>query len=167
MKLEGMLFDSMAALLAEIEEILRDISITEWAKVFDEWKNSLKRYIDAEGEYLENDQFDLDVLFISKINFVGRQGLTPRRAISPLPFLLVETPAYDSNHIGYDPEHRQDDAYLESDFTISLSDVHLTELTFCTSLTIMRKGRAPVFPQHERFLHFHSISRDAKDYCIE
>jgi len=55
MKLEGMFFDTPAALLAEVEEILGDISITEWVKVFDEWKDRLKRCIDAEGEYLEND----------------------------------------------------------------------------------------------------------------
>jgi hypothetical protein len=60
MKLEGMFFDTPAALLAEVEEILGDISITEWIKVFDEWKDRLKqcidtsihRYIDTEGEYL-------------------------------------------------------------------------------------------------------------------
>jgi hypothetical protein len=47
MKLEGMFFDTPAALLAEIEEILGDINITEWVKVFDEWKDRLKRCIDA------------------------------------------------------------------------------------------------------------------------
>jgi hypothetical protein len=50
MKLEGIFFDRPAAGLAEIEEMFRDISITEWVKVFDEWKDHLKRYIDAEGE---------------------------------------------------------------------------------------------------------------------
>jgi hypothetical protein len=52
MKLEGMFFDTSAALLAEVEEILGDISITEWAKVFDEWKDRLNRCIDAKGKYL-------------------------------------------------------------------------------------------------------------------
>jgi hypothetical protein len=36
MKLEGMFFDTPAALSAEVEEILGDVSITEWFKVFDE-----------------------------------------------------------------------------------------------------------------------------------
>jgi hypothetical protein len=31
----------------EIEEILGDIRITEWVKVFNEWKSRLKRCIDA------------------------------------------------------------------------------------------------------------------------
>jgi hypothetical protein len=52
MKLEGMFFDTPAALLAKVEEILGDISITEWVKVFDEWKDRLKQCINAEGEYL-------------------------------------------------------------------------------------------------------------------
>jgi hypothetical protein len=60
MKLEGMFFDTPEAFLAKVEEILGDISITEWIKVFDEWKDHLKRCIDAsmhrridaEGEYL-------------------------------------------------------------------------------------------------------------------
>jgi hypothetical protein len=43
-----------AGTLAEVEEILGDINITKWIKVFDEWKHRLKRYIDAEGEYLWN-----------------------------------------------------------------------------------------------------------------
>jgi hypothetical protein len=54
MKLERMFFDAPAALLGEIEEILGDISIIEWAKMFDEWKDHLKGCIDAEGEYLQN-----------------------------------------------------------------------------------------------------------------
>jgi hypothetical protein len=49
MKLEGMFFDTPARLLAKVEEILGDISITEWIKVFDEWKNCLKRCIDSKG----------------------------------------------------------------------------------------------------------------------
>jgi hypothetical protein len=60
MKLEGMFFDKPAARLAEVEEILGDISITEWVKVFNEWKDRLKRCIDAEREYLQNDEFDVD-----------------------------------------------------------------------------------------------------------
>jgi hypothetical protein len=36
MKFEWMFSDISAAFLAEIEEILRDISITEWVMVFDE-----------------------------------------------------------------------------------------------------------------------------------
>jgi hypothetical protein len=60
MKLEGMFFDAPAILFAEIEEILGNISITEWVKVFAEWKDRLKRCIDAEGKYLENDSFDVD-----------------------------------------------------------------------------------------------------------
>jgi hypothetical protein len=52
MKLEGMFLDPLAVLWAEVEEIFGDTSITEWVKVFDEWKNRLKRCIDAEGEYL-------------------------------------------------------------------------------------------------------------------
>jgi hypothetical protein len=47
MKLEEMLFDRPAAFLAEVEEILGDISIPKWVKVFDEWKDCLKRCIDA------------------------------------------------------------------------------------------------------------------------
>jgi hypothetical protein len=31
--------------------------------VFDEWKDHLKGCIDAEGEYLENNEFDVDFLF--------------------------------------------------------------------------------------------------------
>jgi hypothetical protein len=38
MKLEGMLFDTPVVVLAEVEEILRDIGIPEWVKAFDEWK---------------------------------------------------------------------------------------------------------------------------------
>jgi hypothetical protein len=52
MKLEGMFFDPTAVLLADIEEILRDVSLIECVKVFDEWKDRLKRRIDAESEYL-------------------------------------------------------------------------------------------------------------------
>jgi hypothetical protein len=52
MKLEGMLFDPPAAFLAEIEEIVGHIRITEWLEMFDEWKDPFKRWIDAEGEYL-------------------------------------------------------------------------------------------------------------------
>jgi hypothetical protein len=52
MKLGGMFFNTLAAFLGEVEEILRDISITKGVKVFGEWKDLLKRYIDAEGEYL-------------------------------------------------------------------------------------------------------------------
>jgi hypothetical protein len=50
MKLEGMFFDTSTALSAEVEEILADISIAEWVKVFDKWKDHLKRYIDTEGQ---------------------------------------------------------------------------------------------------------------------
>jgi hypothetical protein len=42
MKLERMFFDAPTALLAEVEEIFGDIGITEWVKVFDEWKARLK-----------------------------------------------------------------------------------------------------------------------------
>jgi hypothetical protein len=47
-----MVFDRPAASIAKVEEILGDIRITEWIKVFDEWKHRLKRCIHAEGEYL-------------------------------------------------------------------------------------------------------------------
>jgi hypothetical protein len=36
MKFEGIVFDTLAALFAEVEEILRDIRITEWVNMFDE-----------------------------------------------------------------------------------------------------------------------------------
>jgi hypothetical protein len=52
MKLEAMFFDRPAAILAEIEGIVGDMSTAEWVKVFDEWKDRLKRFIDREGEYL-------------------------------------------------------------------------------------------------------------------
>jgi hypothetical protein len=55
MKLERIFFETLAAVLAEVEEMFGDISITEWVKVFDEQKDRLKRCIDAEGHYLEND----------------------------------------------------------------------------------------------------------------
>jgi len=56
MKLERIFLDPLAVLLAEVEEILGDISIPEWVKVFDEWKDRLKtRCIDADGEYLSGD----------------------------------------------------------------------------------------------------------------
>jgi hypothetical protein len=42
--------------------------------VFDEWKSRLKRCIDAEGEYLSNEQFDFDVLFAAK-EFYRAPGL--------------------------------------------------------------------------------------------
>jgi hypothetical protein len=51
-KLEGMLFDTPAASLAEVEEKLGAISITEWVKVSDEWKDRLKQCSDVEGEDL-------------------------------------------------------------------------------------------------------------------
>jgi hypothetical protein len=51
-KLKKMLLDAPAALLAAVEKIVWAIRMTEWARVFDEWKNALKRCIDAEGEYL-------------------------------------------------------------------------------------------------------------------
>jgi hypothetical protein len=41
--------------------MLGEINITEWVKVFHEWKGRLKRNIDAEGEYLQNDSIDLSV----------------------------------------------------------------------------------------------------------
>jgi hypothetical protein len=52
MKFEGIFFDTPAELSAEVEEILGDISIAEWVKVFEEWKDCFKQCIDAEGEYL-------------------------------------------------------------------------------------------------------------------
>jgi hypothetical protein len=52
MKLGGMSFHTPAAFFAELEEILGDIRSTEWVEVFDEWKDHLKRSIDAESEYL-------------------------------------------------------------------------------------------------------------------
>jgi hypothetical protein len=61
MKLEGMLFDIPAAFLSEIEEILGEMSIPEWDQVVDERKAHLRRCIDAEGEYVENDKFDFDL----------------------------------------------------------------------------------------------------------
>jgi hypothetical protein len=54
MKLEGMFSDARAALSAEVEEIPGDIGIAESVKVFDEWKDHLKRCIDAESEYLSS-----------------------------------------------------------------------------------------------------------------
>jgi hypothetical protein len=66
MKLEGIFFDTPAALFAEVEETPGDISITEWMKVFDERKDCLKGCIDAEGEYLENNEFDASFLFTTK-----------------------------------------------------------------------------------------------------
>jgi hypothetical protein len=42
MKLEEIFFDTLAALSTEVEEILRDMSVTEWVKMFDEWKDCLK-----------------------------------------------------------------------------------------------------------------------------
>jgi hypothetical protein len=41
MKLEGMLSDTLAALLTEVEEIFEDISTPEVAHVFEEWKDRL------------------------------------------------------------------------------------------------------------------------------
>jgi hypothetical protein len=38
MNLEGLFFDTPAALLAEVQDIFGDISIIEWVNVFDEWK---------------------------------------------------------------------------------------------------------------------------------
>jgi hypothetical protein len=66
MKLKGMFFNAPAALFAEVEETLGDISITEWVKVFDERKDYLKGCIDREGEYLENNEFDASFLFTIK-----------------------------------------------------------------------------------------------------
>jgi hypothetical protein len=77
MKLEGIFFDASVALFAEFEEILGNISIIEWVKIFDEWKDGLKRSIDAEGEYLSNDSLDLDLLFTTKKSSRAR-GLTAR-----------------------------------------------------------------------------------------
>jgi hypothetical protein len=45
MKLEGMFLNIPTALLAEVEEILGDIRIMKWAKVFHEWNDRLKRGI--------------------------------------------------------------------------------------------------------------------------
>jgi hypothetical protein len=55
MKLEGMLFDTPAAGLAEVEEKLGAIRIPEWIKVFGEWKGRLEQYSDVEGEDLSHD----------------------------------------------------------------------------------------------------------------
>jgi hypothetical protein len=52
MKLKSMIFDGSAALFAEVDQMLGDISITEWLKAFNEWKARLKGYIDAERECL-------------------------------------------------------------------------------------------------------------------
>jgi hypothetical protein len=71
-KFEGMFFKSRATLLAEVEQILENTHMTEWVKMFRESKGRLKQCIDAEGEYLETDQFDDDVLFTIKA-FSGRQ----------------------------------------------------------------------------------------------
>jgi hypothetical protein len=65
-KPEWVFFDTPVALLAEIEEIFAGISITEGAKVFEERKDRLKRYIGAEGEYLSNDECEVDFLFTRK-----------------------------------------------------------------------------------------------------
>jgi hypothetical protein len=54
MKLEAMFFTALVTILAQVEEILGDIGLAESVKVFDEWNDGLKRYIDPEGEYLEN-----------------------------------------------------------------------------------------------------------------
>jgi hypothetical protein len=51
-RLERMFLYAPAAIVAEVAEILRDISTIEWVTVFDEWKDNLKRCITAEGEYL-------------------------------------------------------------------------------------------------------------------
>jgi hypothetical protein len=53
MKFEGMFFDPPAALSAEVKEILGEIRIPEWVKMFDKWKDRLKQCIDAKGEYLK------------------------------------------------------------------------------------------------------------------
>jgi hypothetical protein len=55
MTLEGIFFDRPAARLAEVQEILGAICITEGVPVFNKWKDVSKRFIDAEGKYLEID----------------------------------------------------------------------------------------------------------------
>jgi hypothetical protein len=65
-KLGEMFFNIPAVIFAEVEEILGDINITRWVKAFDQWKDGLKRCIDAEGEYLENNKFDADFFFTTK-----------------------------------------------------------------------------------------------------
>jgi hypothetical protein len=51
MKLERILCVTPTPFVVEAEEVLGDNSMTEWAKVFDEWKDCLKQCIDSEGEY--------------------------------------------------------------------------------------------------------------------
>jgi hypothetical protein len=59
-------FHAPTDFLAEIEKTFGAISITEWVNVFDEWKDRLQRCIDAEGEYLEHDEFDVNFLFTTQ-----------------------------------------------------------------------------------------------------
>jgi hypothetical protein len=70
MKLGEMFFNIPAVVLTEVEEILGDISITGWAKAFDQWKGCLKGSIDGEGEYLENN--NLMLTFCSQQNIFYR-----------------------------------------------------------------------------------------------
>jgi hypothetical protein len=55
MEFDGMFFATPGVLFAEIEEMLGAIRNPEWVNIFDEWKSRLKRCIDAEGEYPQND----------------------------------------------------------------------------------------------------------------
>jgi hypothetical protein len=41
--------------VVEAEEMLGENNMTEWVRVFAEWRDRLKRCLDAEGEYPEND----------------------------------------------------------------------------------------------------------------
>jgi hypothetical protein len=70
-----MFLDAPAALLAEVEAILGDVRMTAWVKVFDEWKNCVKRCIDAQGECLSSGQFDLHAFFKTD-DSIGCQDLT-------------------------------------------------------------------------------------------
>jgi hypothetical protein len=69
-----MFLPTLATCLAEVEEALGDSGMTESAKVFDEWKDRLKQRIDAEGECLENEEFDLDIFF-ARMNCCRAPGL--------------------------------------------------------------------------------------------
>jgi hypothetical protein len=52
MKLEGMFFATPSAFVCEMQEILDEICITKWVKIFDEWEVRLRLCIDSGGEYL-------------------------------------------------------------------------------------------------------------------
>jgi hypothetical protein len=72
-----MFFDTSAELLAEVEDILGDINIIECVNMFNEWKDYLKRCIDADGKYFENDSFDVDFSFATKNYRAPRLSTTP------------------------------------------------------------------------------------------